>query len=161
MAKKSRNHRVKWSIDEEKVKREQDLDGCYIIRTDVAEEKMSTEEVVAGYKSLGDVERAFRNLKTTLLEIRPIYHKSDDRIKAHVLMCMLAYHLEWHMLQRLNSFFEKDGQGSDRRWTLKGVIDRLTQIQRNRVSLQGIEFDQITEADDEQKEILTLLKSAA
>jgi transposase len=160
VAKKSRNHRVKWSIDEEKVKREQDLDGCYIIRTDVPEETMSTAEVVAGYKSLGDVERAFRSLKTAHLEIRPIYHKGDERIKAHVFMCMLAYHLEWHMLQRLSSFFEKDGKGANRRWTVKGVIDRLVQIQRNRVSLQGLEFDQVTEADDEQKEILTLLKSA-
>jgi transposase len=160
VAKKSRNHRVKWSIDEEKVKREQDLDGCYIIRTDVPEETMSTAEVVAGYKSLGDVERAFRSLKTAHLEIRPIYHKGDERIKAHVFMCMLAYHLEWHMLQRLSSFFAKDGKGADRRWTVKGVIDRLVQIQRNRVSLQGLEFDQVTEADDEQKEILTLLKSA-
>ena len=161
VAKKSRNHRVKWSIDEEKAKREQDLDGCYIIRTDVPEQSMSTKEVVAGYKSLGDVERAFRSLKTALLEIRPVYHKSDDRIKAHVFMCMLAYHLEWHILQRLSSFFAKNGEGSDRRWTVKGVIDRIAQIQRNRVSLKGIEFDQITEADDEQKEILTLLKSAA
>ena len=71
-----------------------------------------------------------------------------------------ACHLEWHMLQRLRSFFAKDGKGADRRWAVKGVIDRLVQIQCNRVSLQGVEFDQVTEADDEQKEILTLLKSA-
>ncbi len=158
--KKSRGHRVKWKIDEGKVKREQDLDGCYIVRTDVPEDEMSTQEVVSGYKSLGDVERAFRSLKTAHLEIRPIYHKTDKRIKAHVFMCMLAYHLEWHMVQRLRPFFTKNGEGSQRRWTVKGVIDRLAQIQSNRVTLQGIEFDQTTEIDEEQKEILTLLKTA-
>ena len=158
--KKSRGHQVKWRIDEEKVKREQDLDGCYIVRTDVPEEAMSTQEVVSGYKSLGDVERAFRSLKTAHLEIRPVYHKTDERIKAHVFMCMLAYHLEWHMMQRLRPFFEKDGEGAQRRWTVKGVIARLAQIQSNRVTLQGIEFDQTTEADQEQKEILTLLNTA-
>jgi transposase len=151
---------VKWRIDEAKVKREQDLDGCYIVRTDVPEDEMSTQEIVAGYKSPGDVERAFRSLKTAHLEIRPIYHKTDERIKAHVFMCMLAYHLEWHMVQRLGSFFAKNGEGSQRRWTVKGVIARLAQIQSNRVTLQGIEFDQITEAAEEQKEILTLLKTA-
>jgi len=158
--KKSRGHQVKWHIDEDKVKREQDLDGCYIVRTDVAADEMDTEQIVDGYKSLGDVERAFRSLKTAHLEIRPIYHKTDDRIKAHVFMCMLAYHLEWHMVRRLRPFFAKDGEGSERHWTVKGVIARLAQIQSNRVSLQGIEFDQITEADEEQKEILTLLKTA-
>ncbi|MFT6180484.1 MAG: transposase [Paracoccaceae bacterium] len=159
-AKKSRGHRVKWRIDEEKAKRELDLDGCYIIRTDVPEEEMSTKETVAGYKSLGNVERAFRSLKTAHLEIRPIYHKSDDRIKGHIFMCMLAYYLEWHMIERRRPFLERAGEGSDRRWTVAGVIARLGQIQRNRVSLHGIEFDQIPEADEEQKEILTLLKTA-
>ena len=159
--KKSRGHRVKWSINEEKVKREADLDGCYIVRTDVPVEVMTTEEVVTGYKSLGNVERAFRSLKTAHLEIRPVYHKTDERIKGHVFMCMLAYYLEWHLAKRLHSFFAKDGKGADRRWTVKGIIDRLSQIQSNRVKLQGVEFDQITEADDEQKEILNLLKTTA
>jgi len=64
------------------------------------------------------------------------------------------------MVQRLRPFFAKNGEGAHRRWTVKGVIDRLAQIQSNRVTLQGIEFDQTTEAGDEQKEILTLLKTA-
>jgi hypothetical protein len=62
---------------------------------------MSTVEVVNAYKSLTFVERAFRNLKTVQLEIRPVYHKTDERIRSHVFLCMLAYYLQWHMEQRL------------------------------------------------------------
>ncbi len=156
--KKSKAHVLKWRIDEEKAEREEALDGCYIVRSDVPEEAMDTNEVVAGYKALGGVERAFRSLKTTLLEMRPIFHKKDERIKAHVFMCMLAYYLQWHFVERLRPLFAGDGTGKDRRWTVENVIERLATIRSNRVSANGVEFDQITEADDEQSEILRLLK---
>jgi transposase len=158
--KKSKAHVLKWSIDEEKVEREQALDGCYIVRTDVPEEALDSGEVVAGYKALGGVERAFRSLKTTLLEMRPIFHKKDERIKAHVFMCMLSYYLQWHLVDRLRPLFEEDGTGKDRRWTVENVIERLAAIRNNRVSVNGVEFDQITESDTEQSEILRLLKQA-
>ena len=159
-SKQSKEHLLKWSIDEEKVEREQALDGCYIVRTDVPEETMDTNEVVAGYKALGGVERAFRSLKTALLEMRPIFHKKDQRIKAHVFMCMLAYYLQWHLVDRLRPLFEQDGAGKDRRWSVENVIERLAAIRSNRVSANGVQFDQITETDDEQSEILRLLKQA-
>lgn len=158
--KKSKAHVLKWSIDEEKVEREQALDGCYIVRTDVPEEALDSGEVVAGYKALGGVERAFRSLKTTLLEMRPIFHKKDERIKAHVFMCMLSYYLQWHLVDRLRPLFEEDGTGKNRRWTVENVIERLAAIRNNRVSVNGVEFDQITESDTEQSEILRLLKQA-
>ena len=158
--KKSKEHLVKWSIDEEKVSREQALDGCYIVRSDVPEETMDTNEVVAGYKALGGVERAFRNLKTALLEMRPIFHEKDQRIKAHVFMCMLAYYLQWHLVDRLRPLFEQDGTGKDWRWSVENVIERLAAIRSTRVSANGAQFDQITEDDDEQSEILRLLKQA-
>jgi len=158
--KKFTAHVLKWSIDEEKVEREQALDGCYIVRTDVPEEALDTNEVVSGYKALGGVERAFRSLKTTLLEMRPIFHKKDERIKAHVFMCMLAYYLQWHLVDRLRPLFETDGMGKDRRWTVEDVIERLAAIRSNRVSVNGVEFNQITESDTEQSEILRLLKQA-
>lgn len=158
--KKSRKHQVKWSIDEEKVKKEQVLDGCYIVRTDVDKALMNTAEVVAGYKALGGVERAFRSLKTALLEMRPIYHKKDDRIKAHVFMCMLAYYLQWHLVDRLRPLFEGNGNGKERRWTVESVIERLAAIRSNRVSVDGTEFDQTTELDQDQREIMGLLRIA-
>ena len=83
------------------IEREQSLDGIYVIRTNVAKESLSGQQVVAGYKSLSGVERAFRSLKTVDLHVRPIHHRLPDRVRAHILLCMLAYYVEWHMRQLL------------------------------------------------------------
>lgn len=83
------------------IEREQSLDGVYVIRTSVQKEALSSEQVVASYKSLSGVERAFRSLKTVDLHVRPIHHRLPDRVRAHILLCMLAYYVEWHMRQRL------------------------------------------------------------
>lgn len=159
-AKKSRDHKLVWNLDEEKIGSEQRLDGCYIIRTDVSAEHMGQEEVVAGYKALGNVERAFRNLKTILLEIRPVYHKLDDRIRAHAFLCVLAYYVQWHLVGRVRPIFEADGKAQDRRWTVQSIIERLAAIRSNRVEVGGVQFDQITEFDSEQKQIIDLLQIA-
>lgn len=87
--------------DEKKIAEEAALDGMYVIRTSVASESMSDEDVVRAYKDLARVERAFRCLKTTDLKIRPIYHRLDARIRAHVFVCMMAYYVEWHMRKKL------------------------------------------------------------
>jgi hypothetical protein len=155
---KSRQHRLAWSIDAEKVEQEKRFDGCYIITSDVDKDQMKTLEVVRAYKSLTFVERAFRNLKTVQLEIRPVYHKHDERIRSHVFLCMLAYYLQWHMEQRLAPLFSSDGKGQDRRWTLRGVIECLAQITRNRVAVNGAEFDQNSTPTPEQEQILELLQ---
>jgi len=73
------------------------LDGLYIIRTSVSEAQMDSADCVRNYKSLANVERAFRSLKTIDLKVRPIHHRSADRVRAHILLCMLAYYVEWHM----------------------------------------------------------------
>jgi transposase len=83
------------------IEREQNLDGIYVIRTSVAKEVLSSQQAVASYKSLSGVERAFRSLKTVDLHVRPIHHRLANRVRAHVLLCMLAYYVEWHMRQRL------------------------------------------------------------
>jgi transposase len=83
------------------IEREQSLDGIYVIRTSVDKEALSSEQVVASYKSLSGVERAFRSLKTVDLQVRPIHHRLPDRVRAHILLCMLAYYVEWHMRQLL------------------------------------------------------------
>ena len=77
------------------------LDGIYVLRTNVPAESLSTAQAVSSYKSLARVERAFRSLKTVDLELRPVFHWTAPRVRAHVLLCMLAYHLEWHMRQAL------------------------------------------------------------
>jgi hypothetical protein len=155
---KSCQHRLTWSMDAEQVQREKRFDGCYVITSDVDKEQMKTLDVVRAYKSLTFVERAFRNLKTVQLEIRPVYHKTDERIRSHVFLCMLAYYLQWHMEQRLAPLFANDGTGQDRRWTFRGVIDCLVQITRNRVAVNGAEFDQNSIPTPEQEQILKLLQ---
>jgi len=83
------------------IEREKNLDGIYVIRTSVKKEVLSGQQVVASYKSLSGVERAFRSLKTVDLQVRPIHHRLPDRVRAHILLCMLAYYVEWHMRQLL------------------------------------------------------------
>lgn len=73
------------------------LDGLYIIRTSVTAERMDSETCVRTYKSLAQVERAFRSLKTMDLKVRPIHHRLENRVRAHIFLCMLAYYVEWHM----------------------------------------------------------------
>src|SRR6266567_4080075 len=83
------------------IEKEESLDGIYVIRTNVPAEAMSSEQAVRNYKSLSGVERAFRSLKTVDLHVRPIHHRLPDRVRAHILLCMLAYYVEWHTRQLL------------------------------------------------------------
>jgi hypothetical protein len=73
------------------------LDGIYILRTSLSGTQMDAPECVRNYKALANVERAFRSLKTMDLKVRPIHHRTADRVRAHIFVCMLAYHVEWHM----------------------------------------------------------------
>ena len=92
---------ISWQRKEDSIKSEAQLDGFYIIRTSVEEKILNADETVKAYKQLSLVEQAFRSLKTVDLKIRPIYHYLEDRVKAHVFLCMLAYYVEWHMRERL------------------------------------------------------------
>jgi transposase len=76
-------------------------DGIYIVRTSLAAEVLDDAATVRSYKSLSQVERAFRCIKTVDLQVRPVHHWLADRVRAHVFLCMLAYYLEWHMRQKL------------------------------------------------------------
>jgi hypothetical protein len=77
------------------------LDGIYVVRTNLAAAQSDAATTVAAYKSLAGVEQAFRSMKTVDLELRPVFHWTAPRVRAHVLLCMLAYYLEWHMRQSL------------------------------------------------------------
>jgi transposase len=96
------------------IRAEADLDGIYIIRTSVKAKSLSASDVVAAYKSLSRVEQAFRCFKSVDLHIRPIFHRLEERVRAHVLLCLLAYHVEWHMRQALAPllFAEDDSTGA-------------------------------------------------
>ena len=75
------------------------LDGIYVIRTSVSTENLDAAGVVEAYKNLSRVERDFRSIKVDDLDLRPIFHRLDDRVRAHVLICMLAAYLTWHLRQ--------------------------------------------------------------
>ena len=176
---------------EEKIAAEAALDGLYVIRTSLDAETMNAEQVVGTYKSLSRVERAFRSLKTVDLRLRPIHHHHDDRIRAHVFLCMLAYYVEWHMRTRLREIlFEDEDRNSARssvvapssrskaakrkdatRRTESGrpvqsfqdLIKDLATLCRNRVRLEssGVEFQQLTESTASQRHALELLGTIA
>lgn len=85
----------------ENIAAESSLDGIYVVRTSVPDATLAAEDAVATYKSLSRVERAFRCTKTVDLKVRPIHHYLPERVRAHVLICMLAYYVEWHMRRAL------------------------------------------------------------
>jgi hypothetical protein len=84
--------RKQTQIDEEAA-----LDGFYVLRTNLAEQTLAAPDIVRSYKQLAHAERAFRTLKSPELEIRPIRHRREDRVRAHAFLCLLAYYLEWHL----------------------------------------------------------------
>jgi hypothetical protein len=86
-------------LDEDKVAAEAALDGIYVVRTSVPAQLLPTDDVVRSYKMLSQVERAFRSLKSIDLEVRPIRHRLEDRVKAHIFLCMLAHYVVWHMIE--------------------------------------------------------------
>ena len=88
---------LSWQRRQDLIDAEAALDGLYIIRTSVSEQQMDASQCVRNYKSLAQVERAFRSLKTIDLKVRPIHHRLADRVRSHIFLCMLAYYVEWHM----------------------------------------------------------------
>lgn len=93
--------------DPERIEDEARLDGIYVIRTTVPNEEMTADAAVAAYKSLSQVERAFRSSKTDL-DIRPLHHHTEPRVRAHVFLCMLAYYVEWHLRRSLAPLLFQD-----------------------------------------------------
>jgi len=87
--------------DEESIERESRLDGIYIIRTSEKRKQLSKEDTVRTYKTLSQLEQAFRCLKGVDLLVRPIRHRTVDHVRAHVFLCTLAYYVEWHMRKAL------------------------------------------------------------
>ncbi len=105
------------------------LDGIYILRTSVDAQRMEAADCVRNYKALANVERAFRSLKTVDLKVRPIHHRTADRVRAHILLCMLAYYVEWHMREAWAPlmFADTDSQA-------KAMRDPVAPAQRSRAA---------------------------
>jgi transposase len=100
--------RFEYFVIQANVDEEAKLDGIYVVRTSLKKEQISTEDTVRNYKKLSQVERAFRSLKTIDLKVRPIHHRDEDRVRAHIFLCMLSYYVEWHMHEALRPLLFSD-----------------------------------------------------
>jgi len=162
------------------------LDGIYVLRTSVNAETLDAAGVVTGYKNLANVERDFRILKTDDLDLRPIYHRLDQRVRAHVLICLLACYLIWHLRKawapltytdqappqrdnpvapaqrsaaaNANASTQHDADGNPLRG-FRGLLDHLATLTRNRIRYQhtDIEIDKLTEPTPDQRRAFDLI----
>lgn len=93
------DNRFEFAINDDSVAKEAALDGMYVVRSSVSNDKLDGPAAVRTYKSLSNVERAFRSIKTINLHVRPIYHWTEPRVRAHIFLCVLAYYVQWHMME--------------------------------------------------------------
>jgi transposase len=130
-----------YRVNEERVAAEAALDGLYVIRTSVAASDMSAEEAVLNYKRLAEVERAFRTLKGVDLHVRPIRHRLEERVRAHIFLSMLAYHVQWHMRQAWTPLLFTDER------TLDEKLDRdpVAPAKRSAATLAKVQSRQLAD----------------
>jgi hypothetical protein len=179
--------RFEYEREEQAISAEAALDGFYVLRTSATDHDLSAQAVVRAYKLLAHAERAFRAMKSPELEIRPLHHRLEDRVRAHVFLCMLAYAVRFELEQRLAPLLFKDdaplapadpvapaqrSPAAKRKAATKqtedglpassfrDLIDTLATLCRNRIRLRGAQasFDQLTEASDLQRRAFQLLE---
>ncbi|WP_414686557.1 IS1634 family transposase, partial [Mycobacterium sp.] len=178
-----------YARNQDSIAAEAALDGIYVLRTSVPADTLDAAEVVAGYKNLANVERDFRIIKVDDLDLRPIHHRLDDRVKAHVLICMLACYLVWHLRkawapmtftdehppQRANPVApaqrsggaatkasrQHDESGNAYR-SFRGMLDHLATLTRNQIRYKGTdtEIPMLAEATRDQRRAFQLLDTA-
>lgn len=147
-----RDDGVDFHIDDKRVADEAVLDGIYVIRTNLPTERISAEDTVRSYKSLSQVERAFRSMKTVDLKVRPIRYHLEKRVQAHIFLCMLAYYVEWNMREswRPLVFADEDCDA-------KKTSDRVTPAKRSKGALQKVRSKRLNDGT-EVHSFQTLLK---
>jgi transposase len=104
---------LSYQRNQARIDRDAALDGIYVLRTSLPAERLGAPQTVVAYKRLARVERLFRTLKSAELELRPIHHRLADRVRAHVLICLLAYYVEWHMRRALAPLLFDDEDSPD------------------------------------------------
>jgi hypothetical protein len=179
------DHRLRTARNQEQIDAEAALDGIYVIRTTVPTAELDAPGVVGAYKQLAGVERDFRTLKIDDLDLRPVRHWREDRVRAHVLICMLAAYLVWHLRRAWAELTYTDqhkpdrddpiapakrSQGAERKASrhhddhgrplhdYRGLLDHLATLTRNTIALpDGTTFDMTTSATDTQRRAFELL----
>ena len=162
------------------------LDGIYVLRTSVPADQLDAAGVVIGYKNLANVERDFRIIKVDDLDLRPIHHRLDDRVKAHVLICMLACYLVWHLRKtwapmtytdehpphrdnpvapaqrstqaQAKATTQHDSERNPLR-SFRGLLDHLATLTRNQIQFTatGAEIPMLADPTDDQRRAFTLI----
>ena len=127
-----------FKINREKVNQEAALDGIYIVRTSLPKERMDANETVRSYKLLSQAERAFRSFKTVDLMVRPIRHRVENRVRAHIFLCMLAYYVQWHMMEAWRPLLYAD---EDQK--AKGLRDPVAPAKRSDPALAKVRTRQL------------------
>ena len=148
--------------DEQAIAAETCLDGIYVVRTTVDAKRLSSEDVVRSYKRLAQVERAFRSLKTVDLHIRPIHHHKADRVRAHVLICMLSYYVEWHMRHALAPIlFDDDDKpaGVTRRSSMVAPAMRSKRSENKASSKQTSDGSPVQSFNSLLRDLATIVKN--
>jgi hypothetical protein len=170
--------------DTDNIAAEAALDGIYVLRTSAPADALEAPAVVTAYKQLSYVERDFRHIKTDDLALRPIHHRLEDRVRAHVLICMLAAYLVWHLraalapltytdehtptrdnpvapAQRSTAATRKASRHRDEHdqpvRAFRTLLTHLATLTRNRIHINGTEFDQLTEPTPTQRRAFELL----
>lgn len=148
-----------FSKNEEEIKKYEAIDGFYVITSDVVKEKLDTKELRGRYKSLIQVEQAFRTMKTTDLFVRPIRHWNPDRVRGHVFLCMLSYLIIWKARQLFSDFISRkqvdEGALQTDCHSLRIIWERLNQsVQIGTVKINGETKEQLNPLAKEAKEIL-------
>jgi transposase len=133
----------RWARRQDSIERETQLDGIYVVRTSEPMDRMSAEDTVRRYKSLAQVERAFRSLKGVDPRIRPIFHRTEDHVRAQIFLCMLAHYVEWQMRQALAPLLFQDEELSQDRMHRDPVAPAAASAsaqakKANRVNADGI-----------------------
>jgi transposase len=144
--------KIVYSRKQELIAREEKYDGLYVIRSSVSNDVMNISEVVETYKALTNIEQAFRSMKTVQLEIRPIYHRTDDRIKAHVFLCMLSYYLLWRLNKSLAPLYKNRPA-----FTRDHVMEVMKSLQKSTLTIAGVSTETIAKPTDIQQIIQNLV----
>ena len=118
-----------YTLKEDSIKREHDLDGIYVVRTSEDASKLSADDAVRSYKNLSSVEQLFRTLKGVETLVRPIRHRQERRVRAHIFICMLAYYVQWHMRKALAPILFDDEQLFENKKTRDPVAPAKPSIQ--------------------------------
>lgn len=146
------------AFDFEKYTQAKQLDGKYIIVTNVKKEKMSKESVRGEYKNLKYVEHAFRDMKTTQLDIRPIYHINEDTTRGHVFVTMFAYAIVRELENRIFPWLKQNNINNKEQLSLQDIEEELKMIKLNILQInKNHEEIKITELNARQKDIFKIL----